>query len=66
MKDILNTQYFVLCNLFCLSSPEWALYETKDKVIIVLGLQYSVPIMEILSYNGQSAISTMRKGHPSV
>lgn len=66
MKEILNMQYFVLCNLFCLSSPDLTLYETKNKVIIVWGLQYSVAIMEIVSRNGQSAISTMRKGHLSV
>lgn len=39
LKDrLLNTQYIFFCAIFCLSSPQSALYETKGKVIIVWGL----------------------------
>lgn len=39
LKDrLLNTQYIFFCAIFCLSSPQSALYETKGKVIVVWGL----------------------------
>lgn len=39
LKDrLLNTQYIFFCAIFCLSSPQSALYETKGKVIAVWGL----------------------------